>query len=345
MIFIPFKQWVEGIGGPSTFMRNLREDLVNKSYKFIEDIENYRVADKIFFPISFSKKILSYFKKNNYPIIQRLDGVYYPSKHGIKYLYFNKDIKLDYLKYSDFIIFQSNYSRMECFAILGEMSKSKYTIIYNGTDKSIFYPAKKEFDENKIIFVTTGSFRNKDMIEPVVAALDIVAEENNIELKIVGPIISDDVKRFTDRKYIRCLGRMDERSLAKVLQGSDILIHCQLNPACPNTVIEAVSCGIPVVGFNTGAMKEVLYFAPELLAYVSDNIFQRYGDFNYKRLLERIKLCINNYKEFKNKFLKYSYLYDSKETTNYYIKVFNIFNIAKKGFIDGKSRSYDSHIQ
>lgn len=325
MIFIPFKQWVGSVGGPSTFMRNLRGDLLRKSYEFIEDIVNYKTADKIFFPISFSKKILSYFKKNKYPIIQRLDGVYYPSKHGIKYLYFNKDIKFNYLKYSDFIVFQSSYSRLECFTMLGEIDEDKYTIICNGTDKSIFFPVKKEFNENKIIFTTTGSFRNKDMIEPVVLALDIVAEEHNIELRIVGPIISNDVKRFTDRKYVRCLGQMDKKNLAEVLKESDILIHCQLNPACPNTVIEAVSCGIPVVGFDTGAMKEVLYFAPELLAYVSDDVFQKYEDFHFERLLEKINLCVSNYREFKSKFLKYSNLYDSKETSNYYIKIFNSF--------------------
>lgn len=325
MIFIPFRQWVEDVGGPSTFMRNLRGDLLRKSYEFIENIENYQKADKIFFPISFNKNILSYFKKNKHPIIQRLDGVYYPSKHGIKYLYFNKDIKLDYLKYSDFIVFQSKYSRLECFTMLGEIDESKYTIIYNGTDKLIFFPVKKEFDENKIIFTTTGSFRNKDMIEPVVLALDIIAEEHNIELRILGPIISNDVRRFINRKYVMCPGRMDKKNLAKVLQGSDILIHCQLNPACPNTVIEAVSCGIPVVGFDTGAMREILYFAPELLAYVSDDIFQKYKDFNSKRLLEKINLCINNYGKFKNKFLKNSYLYDSKETSNSYIKIFNSF--------------------
>lgn len=325
MIYIPFKENTKCVGGPATFMKNLKEYLLKVGYPFIDDCKNYRNADKIFFPISFSKKILSYFKKNNYPIIQRLDGVYYPSKHGIKYLYFNKDIKLDYLKYSDFIVFQSSYSRLECFTMLGEIDEDKYTIICNGTDKSVFFPVKKEFNENKIIFTTTGSFRNKDMIEPVVLALDIVVKEHNIELRIVGPIISNDVKRFTDRKYVRCLGRMDEKNLAKVLQGSDILIHCQLNPACPNTVIEAVSCGIPVVGFDTGAMKEVLYFAPELLAYVSDDVFQKYKDFSSERLLEKINLCVSNYREFKSKFLKYSHLYDSKETSNSYIKIFNSF--------------------
>ncbi|HRQ33006.1 MAG TPA: glycosyltransferase, partial [Anaerolineales bacterium] len=32
----------------------------------------------------------------------------------------------------------------------------------------------------------------------------------------------------------------------------------ELNPACPNAVIEALACGLPVVGFETGALSELV---------------------------------------------------------------------------------------
>lgn len=305
-------------------MNNLKEYLLKEGYLFIDNRNNYKSADSIFFPISFNKRILDFFKKNNLPIIQRLDGVYYPSKHGLKYIYLNREIKKDYLKYSDFIIFQSRYSRTECFTMLGEIDKNKYRIIYNGTDKTVFYPANKKFDKSRIIFTATGSFRNKDMIEPVVLALDLLAKRYNIEFRVIGPILSREVKNYTNRPYIRCLGRMNKKEISCQLQETDILIHCQLNPACPNSIIEATSCGVPVVGFDTGAMKEILHFCPELLAYVSGDVFQKYIDFKYERLLDKIILCIENYHRFKSKFLEYSYLYDFKETYKEYIKVFEM---------------------
>ena len=80
MIFIPFKIYINDIGGPSTFMQGFRKYLKEINYKFIEDIDHYQKADSIFFPISFDSKLLYFFKKANYPIIQRLNGVYYPSK-------------------------------------------------------------------------------------------------------------------------------------------------------------------------------------------------------------------------------------------------------------------------
>jgi glycosyltransferase involved in cell wall biosynthesis len=324
MIYIPFNENTRGIGGPSTFMRNLKEYLLKADYPFTDDSTNYRNADCIFFPISFSSRILDFFKKNDLPIIQRLDGVYYPSKHGIKYIYLNREIKKDYLKYSDFVIFQSKYSRTECFTMLGEIDKSRYKIIYNGTDKDVFYPAEKKFNKEKIIFTTTGSFRNRDMIEPVVLALDVLAKKRSIELRVIGPISNREVIKLTNRPYVKCVGKMDKKEVAGHLQKTDILIHCQLNPACPNSVIEAVSCGVPVVGFDTGAMEEVLYFAPELLAYVSDDVFKEYKDFKYERLLDKIILCIENYGMFKRKFSEHNYLYDFRETYKQYVEIFKI---------------------
>ncbi len=327
MIYIPFEENVKGVGGPVTFMKNLKEYLQKVEYPFIDDIKNYKDADSIFFPISFNRKILDFFKKNGLPIIQRLDGVYYPSKHGIKYLYFNREIKKDYLRYSDFIIFQSKYSRMECFTMLGEKDKSKYKIIYNGADKNVFFPVNKNFDKSKIIFAATGSFRNKDMMEPVVLALDVLKERHDIEFRVIGPILNEEVRDFTKRPYIKCLGELNKSEILRQLQKTDILIHCQLNPACPNSVIEAISCGIPVVGFDTGSMKEILYFCPELLANVSQDVFQKYKDFDYKKLLEKMVLCMEDYQRYKDQFNKNSHLYDFKDTYKEYIEIFKMTKV------------------
>jgi glycosyltransferase involved in cell wall biosynthesis len=41
-------------------------------------------------------------------------------------------------------------------------------------------------------------------------------------------------------------------------RSSHVFFSADLNAACPNAVIEALACGLPVVAFDTGALKELV---------------------------------------------------------------------------------------
>src|SRR5690606_22120330 len=110
--------------------------------------------------------------------------------------------------------------------------------------------------------------------------------------------------------------------VAEILQASDIFIYSHLNPPCPNSVIEAISCGLPVVGFDSGSMSELLFFSRDLLAYVSDDVFQKYENFDYKKLAEKIKLSINNFDKYKRIAREHWNLYSFEDCGKKYVHVF-----------------------
>ncbi|GAH51538.1 unnamed protein product, partial [marine sediment metagenome] len=64
LLFIPFKSYINDIGGPSTFMINLKDFLISKSFKFQSNPGRINTTNGIFFPITYDKFILSYFRKN-----------------------------------------------------------------------------------------------------------------------------------------------------------------------------------------------------------------------------------------------------------------------------------------
>lgn len=326
-LFIPFKSYVKDIGGPSTFMINLKGFLTSKSFKFQSDPRRISATNGIFFSITYDKFILSYFKKNNLPIIQRLDGVYYPQKHGSKYTHLNKDIKDIYINYSTYVIFQSEYCKRQCFKILGILPQDKYSIIYNGTNKKIFYPGEYEEKLNrneKIKLITTGNFRNLDMIEPIILALDNLVNKYEFELTIIGPVINNEIiKLIKNKNYIRYIKKLNLKKIAIYLRESDIFIYSHLNPPCPNSVIEAISCGIPVISFNSGSIPELLSFSKDLIAPVSKKVFQEYKEFNPELLQKKIIYAIENFKLIKKRAVKHSYLYSFEKAGDKYIKIFN----------------------
>ena len=43
-----------------------------------------------------------------------------------------------------------------------------------------------------------------------------------------------------------------------LMRSSHLLFSAEVNPPCPNSVIESLACGLPVVGFDTGSLAELV---------------------------------------------------------------------------------------
>mgnify|MGYP001307964932 CR=1 FL=1 len=324
-IFIPFAHFNK-IGGPGTFMRNLKVFLDGRGFSYLDTPEKARV---IFFPVKYDLAVLKSIKKKKGKVIQRLDGIYYPAKHQNRYLELNKTIQKIYDDYADFVIFQSRYSKKQCFAMFGELKPEQYKVIVNGVDQKIFYPNRSATGNPKEPWrlITTGNFRNIDMLEPVVKALDQLREKMKLKftLTVIGPVHNEALKRMLLRPYIYHINTASLNQIAQRLRNSHLFLYSHLNPPCPNSVLEAIASGLPVVGFKSGAMKELLFFAEDLLADVSSDLFQRYESFDPQKLLAKIVLAINNYQKYRQISLAHSHLYSFESCGRKYLKVFKKF--------------------
>lgn len=321
-IFIPFNN-SEEVGGPNTFMGNLQKYLDKKGFKYSNTADD---AHAIFFPISYDLSTLERIKSQGGKIIQRLDGVYYQEKHGDNYQVLNQKIAQIYNHLADKVIFQSDYSRKQCFAVLGNKLSDDYQIIINGADREIFYPNSKSESVNlgkPVRLLTTGNFRNLDMLEPIVLAIDSLPKKNrNLVLTVAGPITNPALEPLLNRPYINYVGKLSLEQIADALREHDLFLYSHLNPPCPNSVIEAVSTGIPVVGFASGAMEELLGFNKDLLAYVSEDVLQNYSQFNFQALAEKILYAIDNYQDSKRIAMDNIDLYDFEDCGQAYLNIF-----------------------
>lgn len=287
-----------GIGGPRSFLGSLAHELLARGIS-VDTSDQFQDCDALLFAISCDEKLVEHYRHRRKPVIQRLDGVYYWSKHRFAAWRNNAVIRAFYRR-STHKIFQSRYSLEVCRVVFGSVPSNTQRVILNGVDSTRFYPASddalKKRNSRGLNFITTGNFRNADMLVPIAEALAIVKDRTSFSffLDVVGPV-SPRVQRAVGRRpYMRFTGVMDPCGVAESLRRADIFLFSSLNPPCPNSVLEALATGLPVVAFDDGSMPELLSHQAELLAPSGVGLFRTTRSLSPVGYAARIILAIDD---------------------------------------------------
>jgi len=137
-------------------------------------------------------------------------------------------------------------------------------VIPNGINQEVFRPRDKSFardffdlptDKHIILFVAENLLNKRKGFECLLqAAKQYTAMNPDIMLVALG---SDD--HSTDGIDIHYTGRINqEREMACLYATADCFIIPSLQDNLPNTVVEALSCGIPVIGADAGGIPEMI---------------------------------------------------------------------------------------
>ncbi len=141
-------------------------------------------------------------------------------------------------------------------------------VIPNGLDLSVYQPRDKTQARDLLglprtsrllLFVAARglltSYKGGELLEAVLNS--VITEHKDVELVVLGSSKPEtDVLSSLPVSY---LGRFsDEVSRALVYAAADILVSTSLEDNLPNTVMEALSCGIPVAAFATGGIPEMI---------------------------------------------------------------------------------------
>ena len=148
-------------------------------------------------------------------------------------------------------VFQSQYS-LDAHIEL-DMQFRRPTVIKNSVDSTIFYPSKKDFSSQlgKIKIISTSWSDNINKGASVYQWLEQNLDWDRFDYTFVGrsPI------KF---KHITMMSPVDSVNLADILREHDIFVTASVHDPCSNALIEALSCGLPVIGARSGGHPELI---------------------------------------------------------------------------------------
>lgn len=248
------------IGGPLVKVKRLQKYFPERVFGFNVV---YLLSNAPYLP-SFSLKLL----KNNIPIIHNQDGVFYKSWFDGNCKKENKIMSNQY-HIADWVFYQSKFCKRISEKFLGKR-KGKGEILYNSLDTDIYFPnyKKKKLKENKINFLITGKIGNHlyYVLENSIKGIALARKKGlNAKLTVAGWLESSAKKKCLDlinseklKNSVFLKGTYTQSEAPKVYRSADAYIFMNHCAPCPNSVIEALSCGLPVVYSNSGGVSELV---------------------------------------------------------------------------------------
>lgn len=264
-----------GNGGPAVFSDKLAQEFVKQGIR-----PTYRRLGSAEAALIFSTSWGDWFHRlcNRWKVrtVVRVDGFMVPSyfdnrdqlpgyqdrRMSAEAMFLNYRLQRD-LSMSDFVIYQSAFSKRMTDHYLFNR-RHNFEIVHNGVDLDHFRPGPKRLGRRCLLSI--GSLRNEYMLGSVLPVFDRLWRPYDLDLLVVGsiaPICRQQIDEYlqlhpelADR--IKVVGPVPNSDLPAYLSEADVMIHPRLGDWCPNTVIESMACGVPVVCGSWGGAAELV---------------------------------------------------------------------------------------
>ena len=260
---------VDGLAGVASFRLKFEDGLRLRGVDVTHDLS--QAVDAILV-LAGTKNLLPLWKarRRGVRIVQRLDGINWVHRvrwAGLRYtvraIYGNANLSFIRSRFADHVIYQSQFIKgwWEDWQGPARVSSS---VILNGVDLSRYTPEglHERPSQHVRLLVVEGSLAGglDAGLHQAVELAKILSHKSRIELFIVGRVASRTQNKLTHQNAFRIkfMNTVPREHIPWLMRSSHLLFSAEVNPPCPNSVIEALACGLPVAGFETGSLSEIV---------------------------------------------------------------------------------------
>jgi glycosyltransferase involved in cell wall biosynthesis len=261
-----------GVGGMVSFQAKLAAGLAQRGIEICFDLADRPYQAVLVIGGTRNLRGLWLSKRAGIPIWQRLNGMNWLHRlrrtgwrHFLRAEYGNWLLAFIRSRLASGIVYQSEFSRQWWERRYGA-TRVPWRVVYNGVDLGAYSPQgahQRPADRCRILLVEGSLGGGYEMgLETAVQMADKMRLDTQLPLEIVavGRITPELQAAWQGRTAfpLQFKGVVPREAIPELDRSAHLLFAADLNAACPNSVIEALACGLPVVSFDTGALPELV---------------------------------------------------------------------------------------
>jgi glycosyltransferase involved in cell wall biosynthesis len=263
---------LETLAGPASFYARFTGKARERGYQITNDPLGSNVD--VILVIAGSRHLFKLLlaRLKGVRIVQRLDGPNWHHRHmntGVKHFIRSEinnwlmQIIRKFLAHA--LIYQSQFAK-EWWDDFYGLAEKPMKIVFNAIDLQEFSPDGQEFppkDRVRMLVLEgrMGGGQEKGLENAIHFAEHLAPRlEKPLELVVVGRL-DPALQEYWDKTAgipIHWQGAVPREQVPHLDRSAHFLFSADINGSCPNTVVESLACGLPVVGFATGAIPEML---------------------------------------------------------------------------------------
>jgi glycosyltransferase involved in cell wall biosynthesis len=303
---------LEGLGGPASFLARFSTAVRGRGIEIHHDPDAQDCAAILV--ISGTRHLDKLWKarRRGVRIVQRLDGmnwIHRKRRTGLRHYLRsekNNQIMATVRRHlADAIVYQSRYVEENWGKVFGQVNAVSHQI-YNGVDLEEFSPFGDEKPSDRIrLLVVEGRFRGGHEVGLrnavcVAEALDKRTQQP-VEMMVVAEIDPAEQNYWERTAKIPIIWRgvVPREQIAIIDRSAHLYFSAEINAPCPNSVIEALASGTPVISFDTGSLQELVVGDAGRLVEYGDN-FEKLGLPDCVSLADSAMDILNDPERFQN---------------------------------------------